>query len=133
MSSNPPFSISIIVFATYVVAFLIGALCMAAFGSIGFIGVAALALAAFIPVPLNGMIRQMMAKALARTAGASGSSPMAFSYPVRIAIGAVVAVLAAYGLTLAQLGFGFLAGGLAAALTSMVLSLVFALAVASRS
>lgn len=133
MSNSPPFSVSIIVFSTYIAAFIIGGLGMAVFASFGFVGIPALALAAFIPVPLNGVVRHTLARTLASTVGASGQSPVAFSYLVRLLIGAVVAVLAAYGLSLAQLGFGFLAGGLAAALTAMVLSVIFSLAVSSRT
>lgn len=132
MSSSPPFSVSIIVFATYIVAFIIGGLCMAVFAGIGFIGVPALAMAAFIPVPLNGFVRQALARALASTAGLTGKPPVAFSYPVRLAIGAAVAIIAAYGLSFAQLGFGFFAGGLSAALTSMLLSVVFPVTVSAR-
>lgn len=128
-----PFSLSAVLLAVYAVAFLVGGVLALLLGGIGFTGLLGLVIAAFLVVPICGVVRKSIVKLAAQSAGAQGSPPVAFTYPIRLLLGAVVATLVSYGLWTAQfVEFGFLLGGLAALFTMLSLSIIFTLAIASR-
>lgn len=128
-----PFNISVVLFAVLAITAIAGgiwALILSAFGVVGFWGIT---LSAFLPIPLASLVRQGVASSAAKHAGVSGGSPMAFSLPVRLIIGASVSAGIGYVFNLSTFySFGFLMGAAAALVTSVILSVIFFFAVTLR-
>lgn len=132
--SSPPFSLSVIVFPVYASVFVLGGLFWLLLASAGLSGWLSVALAAFLTVPLGGFISGIIASLGAKQSGADGPPPKAFSFALRLTIGAIVAVGIAYAVVvLAALTPGFLVAGLTALVTAMILSLLFTFVLSTRS
>ena len=131
---DAPFNITTVLLAVLGVGLLAGgifALILNAMGIAGFLGIF---LAAFLTVPLGSVIRQGVASSAASLEGATGKSPMAFSLPARLVVGAIIAGIIAYMFNLSTFySFGFLMGAVAGLLTQTILIVVFYVAVSSRS
>lgn len=123
---NAPFSITLVLLATLFVSMIAGgvwALILGFFGIAGFWGTF---WAAFLTVPLGSLVRQAVAGMMAHEAGVRSKSPMAFSLPIRLAIGAVASAGIAYVFNLSDFfSFGFFMGAIAALMTSACLILIF--------
>ncbi len=131
---DAPFQITttlmIVLFITVVAGGILGTV-LPSFGLVGFWGVF---LAAFLPVPLGSAVRRMAARSAAEQAGVTGESPVAFSLPLRLAIGAAAAIGVAFLFTFSDFySLGFVLGAVASLLVQLVLILVFYFAVAARS
>ena len=130
---DAPFNITTVLFAVWGISTVAGGIWAALLGAIGFDGFWGIFLSAFLPIPLASLVRQGTARAAADHAGVKGKSPFAFSLPIRMAIGAVVAAGIAYLFSLSEFySFGIMLGAVAALLTSLVLILVFYLTVSLR-
>lgn len=131
---DAPFTITPILFAVLIVSAIAGALVamlVATFGIGGWLGFFC---AAFIPVPLGGIIRSTVAATLGATQGVEGPVPTAGSLMFRLGVGAAVAAVIAFGFNSAgdMLAFGGLSGALAALATSLVVTVIFALILTTR-
>ena len=130
---NAPFNIATVLFSVLGVSIIAGgifAFILKAMGITGFLGIF---LAAFLPVPLASLVRQGTARASASVEGVNAKPPFAFLLPVRLLIAAIIAAGIAYLFSLSTFyRFGFLMGSVAALLTSVVLILIFYIAVATR-
>ncbi|MEL6465287.1 MAG: hypothetical protein AAFQ58_09990 [Pseudomonadota bacterium] len=130
---DAPFNITTVLLAVLGAGLVAGGIWGAILNAMGMTGFWGICLAGFLTVPLGSLIRQGTASSAASLSGASGSSPMAFSLPVRLAIGAVVAAGIAYLFSLSEFyRFGFLMGAVAGLLVQTCLILIFYIAVASR-
>lgn len=123
---DAPFNISLVLMAVLLIVTIAGGIFAVILGALGVTGFFGIFLSAFLTVPLGSIIRQSIAQGAAHNAGVSGNSPMAFSFPVRLLIGAVIAAVISYLFSLSTFySFGFLMGAVAALLTSVILTLVF--------
>ena len=130
---DAPFNITTVLLAVLGVGLVAGGIWGAILSAMGMTGFWGIFLAGWLPVPLASLIRQGTASSAASMSGAGGSSPMAFSLPVRLAIAAVVAAGIAYVFSLSDFySFGFLIGAIASLLVQTCLILIFYIAVASR-
>ena len=123
---DAPFNITTVLFAVLGISIVAGGIWAAILGAIGLDGFWGIFLCAFLPIPLASLVRQGTARAAADHAGVKGKSPFAFSLPIRLAIGAVVAAGIAFLLSLSEFySFGIILGAVAALLTSLALILIF--------
>ena len=131
---DAPFNITTVLLAVLGVSIIVGGIWAAIFSAMGITGFWGIFLSAFLPIPLASLVRQGTASAAASLEGAKGKSPFAFSLPVRLLIGSVVAGGIAYLFSLSEFySFGFLMGAVAALLTSLILILVFYITVTVRN
>ncbi len=130
---DAPFNITTVLLAVIAVGLIAGGILGAILSGMGMSGFWGIFLAGFLTVPLGSVIRQGVASNAAELEGALGRSPMAFSLPVRLVVGAMIAALIAYLFSLSTFySFGFLMGAIAGLSTQTVLILVFYIAVATR-
>ena len=131
---DAPFNITTVLLAVLGVGLVAGGIWGAILSAIGMTGFWGIFLASWLPVPLSSLIRQGTASGAASMSGAGGSSPMAFSLPVRLAIAAAIAAGIAYVFSLSDFyTFGFLMGAVASLIVQICLIVIFYAAVASRS
>ncbi|ABD56658.1 hypothetical protein [Jannaschia sp. CCS1] len=128
---DAPFQITTTLMLALGVSLIAGGILGALLSSMGMIGFWGIFLTAFLPVPIGSVVRQAASKSAAEQAGVkAGDPPMAFSLPIRLAIGAVVAAgVAAMFNSTDFYTLGLLLGAVAALMTSAVLILVFFLKV----
>lgn len=131
---DAPFNITTVLMAVLGVGLIVGGILGAVLNAMGMTGFWGIFFAGFLTVPIGSVVRQGVAAGAANQAGATGRSPMAFSLPVRLAVGAGVAAVIAYLFSLSSFySFGFMMGAVAGLMTQTLLILVFYIAVASRS
>ncbi len=130
---DAPFNITTVLLAVLGVGLVAGGIWGAILSAMGLTGFWGIFLAGWLPVPLASLIRQGVASSAASMEGAGGSSPMAFSLPVRLGVGAVIAAGIAYLFSLSEFySFGFLMGAVASLLVQTLLILIFYIAVSMR-
>lgn len=125
-----PFNVSMLVFALYLGAIIAGGFAGAVLSSLGLTGFWGILLAVLFALPLANAIRYRLGKFFANQSGYTGPHPTAFNYPIRMAIGAVVAVPVAAlfnGMVNSNelFEFGALIGALAAFVTTMIIACIF--------
>lgn len=121
-----PFSATIMFIAIYIGASLAGALFAVILGAIGLEGFWGIFLAAFLAVPIGNTIRYSFGQFLADRSDYHGKQPSAFNFPIRMAIGGVVAAIVAMVFDMVDvIPFNAIVGSLAALLTMVIISLVF--------
>jgi len=131
---DAPFNITTVLLAVLGVGLVAGGVLGAILSALGMTGFWGIFLAGFLTIPLGSLIRQSVASGAASLDGATGRSPMAFSLPVRLVVGAVIAAAIAYLFSLSDFySFGFLMGAVAGLLVQTLLIVVFYAAVASKS
>ena len=119
-----------LVFALYLGVIIAGAAFGATLKGIGFEGFWGIHLAAVLALPFGNAIRYGLGKVFAEQSGYKGPHPTAFNFPIRMAIGAVVAVPVAILLSYAVSAsdfyeFGALVGAAAAFVTTMIIACIF--------
>lgn len=90
---EPPFNIAMLLFGVLLGVFVIGALVAEALTALGLAVFPATTLTAFTGYLVGGNIRSLLARLLASLSGNTGSSPTAFSLPIRFVFGALLAAL----------------------------------------
>ena len=130
---DAPFNITTVLLAVLGAGLVAGGIWGALLNAFGVSGFWGIFLAGFLTVPLGSLIRQGAASSAASLEGASGRSPMAFSLPVRLCVGAIIAAVIAYLFSLSTFySFGALMGAVAGLLTQAILILVFYIAVSLK-
>lgn len=127
---NLPFNVSILVLALYLGVMIAGAIAGAILKSAGFNGFWGIFLAILVALPVGNAIRYGLGKTFADLSGHAGPHPSAFNFPIRMAIGAVVALPVAALLSAAISNstfyeFGALIGAVAALVTTMIIACIF--------
>lgn len=130
---DAPFNITTVLLAVLGVGLIAGGILGAILSAMGITGFLGIFLAGFLPIPLGSFIRQGVARSAASLEGAAGKSPMAFSLPVRLGVGAIIAAIIAYLFSLSAFySFGAMMGAIAGLLVQTLLIVVFYVAVAAR-
>ena len=131
---DAPFTITPILIAVLLVSAIAGALVAMLVGGFGITGWLGFFCAAFIPVPLGGIIRSTIAAALGSTQGIEGPVPTAGPLAFRLGVGAAVAAVIAFAFNSAgeSFPFGGFSGAIAALATSMIVTIIFALILTTR-
>ena len=130
---NAPFSITPIILVLLVTTAIMGALVTIAAQAIGITGFLGFFLAGFLPVPINGIVRQILGSSLAKSMNIKGKSPVAGPLVFRLGIAALIAAILAYLLSISSLyNFGIFTGILIALATSAILAMIFVAIVALR-
>lgn len=131
---DAPFNITTVLLAVLGVGLVAGGVLGAVLSAMGMSGFWGVFLVGWLPVPLASVVRQGVAGSAASMEGASGSSPMAFSLPVRLVIAGVIAAAIAYVFSLSEFyTFGILLGAVASLLVQLCLIVIFYIAVAARN
>ena len=125
-----PFNVSILVFALHLGVIITGAISAAILKEFGFNGFWGIFLAVLIALPVGNAIRYGLGKVLADLDGHKGPHPTVFNFPIRMAIGAIVAIPIAVLLNTAistsdYFEFGALVGALAAFATTTIIAGIF--------
>ncbi|MEM8541106.1 MAG: hypothetical protein AAGF25_09140 [Pseudomonadota bacterium] len=125
-----PFNVSMLVFALYLGVIIAGGMLGTIFKNFRFDGFWGIYLAAVFALPVGNAIRYGLGKFFADQSGYEGPHPTAFNFPIRMAIGAGVAIPVAFLFnslinTTALFEFGGLIGALAAFVTTMVIAGIF--------
>ena len=127
---NLPFNVSILAFALYLGVMIAGAIAAAILRSYGIDGFWGIFLSILIALPIGNAIRYGFGKSFADLSGHTGPHPTAFNFPVRMAIGAVIAIPIAALFNVGISGsefyrFGALVGAAAALATTAIIACVF--------
>ena len=125
-----PFNVSILVLALYLGVMIAGGIAATILKSFGFEGFWGIFLAILVALPVGNGIRYGLGQAFADQSGHTGPQPSAFNFPIRMAIGAVVAipvaVLFGAGVNASEFyQFGALVGATAAFATTMIIACIF--------
>ena len=125
-----PFNISMLVLALYLGVMVAGAIAAAILKSAGFDGFWGIFLSILVALPVGNAIRYGLGKATAEQSGYNGPHPTAFNFPIRMAIGAMVAIPVAALLSGAVANsdfyaFGSLVGAVAAFVTTATIACIF--------
>lgn len=115
--------------AVYLVGLILGGIFAWILGLFGISGWLGLFLSGFLAFVVTGFLRPRIAGYFADKEGVSGPAPYAFSAAMRYTIGAVIAAILAYLLSLnnGALGIGMMTGALMGLLTVMISGLVFSM------
>ena len=128
---DAPFNLTTVLLGTLLAVTVAGGILGLLFSAAGLTGFWGIFLSAFLTVPLGSVVRQAVARGAAEHAGVKGRSPMAFSLPVRLLIGAVAAAGIAYLFSLSEFySLGFVMGAAAALATGLILTVIFFVKVA---
>lgn len=125
-----PFNVSILVFALYLGVIVAGAAFTSILKSMGIEGFWGIFLAIILALPVGNAIRYGVGKLIADASGDKGPHPTAFNFPVRMLIGAIVAVPVALMINIAINGsefyeYGAMVGAVAAFVTTMIIAGIF--------
>jgi len=136
--NNLPFNVSILVLALYLGVAIAGAVFAAILKSQGLGGFWGIWLATVFALPVGNAIRYGLGQFFARQSGHTGAHPKAFTFPIRMAIGAAVAVPVALlfnsAITASEFyEFGSLAGSVAALVTTAIIAMIFYLQYSNKS
>ena len=127
---NLPFNISILVLALYLGVMVAGAIATTILENAGFAGFWKYFLAILIALPVGNAIRYGLGQVFADQSGYMGPQPKAFNFPIRMAIGSLVAIpvaaLISTTVSRGELhGFETLWGAIAAFATTAIIACIF--------
>ena len=130
-----PMSLTPALFMVLIVSAIAGALVATLVQGFGITGWLGFFCASFIPVPIGGIVRSATVAALGSVQGIDEPVPVAGPLAVRLGIGVVIAGIVALALNLAgpSFEFGAISGSVAALITSMLLTVIFATMMSRRS
>jgi len=125
-----PFNVSILVLALYLGVMVAGAATGAILKSLGIDGFWGIFLAVLFALPIGNAIRYGLGQVFADLSGYAGPHPTAFNFPIRMAIGAVIAIPVAAmfnaGINASDFyEFGALVGAAASFATTAIIASIF--------
>lgn len=130
-----PMTITPILCVVLIVSAIAGALVATLVQGFGITGWLGFFCSAFIPVPIAGIARSTTAAVLGSAQGLDEPVPVARPLAIRLGIGIAVAAIVAVAFNLAgpSFEFGAISGSVAALITSMILTIIFAMMLSTRS